>query len=196
MTRDGHFGLPFSVELQFVASAISRGADCWEGLHWVGSRLPQECPHVRRKADIPNIGCVLCGVLRDRNDLKLLTGCADDIPNSFAQQKPCYWGYEGNRTGLWVRFVLSHDTIFLYAPIVTLEGHRAPKGNSVSRRRIGDDLSRPNSRRKVARITQGVCCLPPSFIHVFDLLRPLVCLASLVELIFRSFYPPSITRFG
>jgi hypothetical protein len=33
---------PFSVELQFVASAISRGADCWEGLHWVGSRLPQE----------------------------------------------------------------------------------------------------------------------------------------------------------
>ena len=72
------------------------------------------------------------GVLRDRNDLKLLTGCADDIPNSFAHQKPCYWGYEGNRTGLWVRFVLSHDTIFLYAPIVTLEGHRAPKGNSVS----------------------------------------------------------------
>jgi hypothetical protein len=38
--------------------------------------------------------------------------------------------------------------------------------------------------------------LPPSFIHVFDLLRPLLCLASLVELIFRSFYPPSITRFG
>ena len=72
------------------------------------------------------------GVLRDRNDLKLLTGCTDYIPNSFAHQKPCHWGYEGNRTGLGVRFVLSHDTIFLYAPIVAPEGHRAAKGNSVS----------------------------------------------------------------
>ena len=85
-----------------------------------------------------------------------------------------------------VRFVLSHNTIFLYAPIVSPEGHRAPKGDSVSRRRIGDDLSRPNSRRKVAHITQRGCCLPPSFIHVFDLLRGLVCLASLVELKFQS----------
>src|SRR6266849_5667821 len=72
------------------------------------------------------------GVLRDRNDLKLLTGCTDYIPNSFAHQKLCHWGYEGNRTGLRVRFVLSHDIIFLYAPIVAPEGHRAPKGNSVS----------------------------------------------------------------
>ena len=71
-------------------------------------------------------------VLRDRNDLKVLTGCADFIPNSLAHQKPCHWGYEGNRTGLRVRFVLSHDTIFLYAPIVAPEGHRATKGNSVS----------------------------------------------------------------
>lgn len=31
------------------------------------------------------------GVLRDRNDLKLLTGCTDDIPNSFAHQEPCHW---------------------------------------------------------------------------------------------------------
>src|SRR5580704_256433 len=37
--------------------------------------------------------------LRDRNDLKLLTGCTYYIPNSFAHQKPCNWGYEGNRTG-------------------------------------------------------------------------------------------------
>jgi hypothetical protein len=29
------------------------------------------------------------------------------------------------------------------------------------------------------------CCLPPSFIHVFDLLRRLVRLASLVELKFQ-----------
>ena len=36
------------------------------------------------------------GVLRDRNDLKLLTGCTYYIPNSFAHQKPCNWGYEGN----------------------------------------------------------------------------------------------------
>jgi hypothetical protein len=71
-------------------------------------------------------------VLRDRNDLKLLTGWADFIPNSFAHQIPCHRGHERNRTGLRVRFVLSHDTIFLYAPIVAPEGHRATKGNSVS----------------------------------------------------------------
>jgi len=65
------------------------------------------------------------GVLRDCNNLKLLTGCTDYIPNSFAHQRPCHWGYEGNRTALRVRFVLSHDTIFLYAPIVAPEGHRA-----------------------------------------------------------------------
>ena len=68
-------------------------------------------------------------VLRDRNYLKLLTRCVDFIPNSFAHQKPCHWGYEGNRTGLRVRFVLSHDTIFLYAPIAAPKGHRAPKGD-------------------------------------------------------------------
>jgi hypothetical protein len=71
-------------------------------------------------------------VLRDRNDLKVLTGCADFIPNSLAHQKPCHWGYEGNRTGLRVRFVLPHDTIFLHASIVAPEGHRAPEGNIVS----------------------------------------------------------------
>ena len=71
------------------------------------------------------------GVLRDRNDLKFLTGCADDIPNSFAEQRPRHGRYKGNRTGLGVRFVLSHDTIFLDAPVVTPEGHRAAKGNNV-----------------------------------------------------------------
>jgi hypothetical protein len=71
-------------------------------------------------------------MLQDRNDLKVLTGCADFIPNSLSYQKPCHWGYEGNRTGLGVRFILSHDTIFLHAPIVAPEGHRAPKGNGVS----------------------------------------------------------------
>src|ERR1700738_4655330 len=57
-------------------------------------------------------------VLRDRNDIKLLTGCTCYIPTSFAHQKRCHWGYEGNRTGLGVRFVLPHNAIFLYAPIV------------------------------------------------------------------------------
>jgi hypothetical protein len=66
-------------------------------------------------------------MLRDRNDLKLLTGCTDYIPNSYAHQRPCHWGHEGNGTSLRVRFVLSHDTIFLYAPIVTPEGHVLPK---------------------------------------------------------------------
>ena len=70
------------------------------------------------------------GVLRDCNDLELLTGRADYISNSFAHQKPCHRGYERNGTGLRVGFVLSHDTIFLYAPIVAPEGHRAPKGDS------------------------------------------------------------------
>jgi hypothetical protein len=36
------------------------------------------------------------GVLRDRNDLELLTGCTCYIPNSLADQKPCHGGYEGN----------------------------------------------------------------------------------------------------
>ena len=67
------------------------------------------------------------GVLRDCNDLKPLTGCADYIPNSFAHQRPCHWGYEGNRTALRVRFVLSHDTIFLYAPIAALKVTVLPK---------------------------------------------------------------------
>jgi len=31
------------------------------------------------------------GVLRDRNDLELLTGCTCYIHNSFAHQKPCHW---------------------------------------------------------------------------------------------------------
>ena len=45
----------------------------------------------RRQAASP-----LRDVLRDRDDLKLLTGCADDIPNSFAHQKLCHRGYERN----------------------------------------------------------------------------------------------------
>src|SRR5271154_4744220 len=65
-------------------------------------------------------------VLRDRNDL---TGCADFIPNGVTHQKPCHWGYERNRTSLRVRFVLSHDTIFLHASVVAPESHRAAKGN-------------------------------------------------------------------
>jgi hypothetical protein len=69
--------------------------------------------------------------LRDRDDLKLLTGCTDDIPNRSAHQKLRHRRYEGNRAGLGVRFVLANDTICLDAPIVAAEGHRAPKGNRV-----------------------------------------------------------------
>jgi hypothetical protein len=72
------------------------------------------------------------GVLRDRYNLKFLAGCIDNIADGFAHQRPCHWGYEGNRAGLRVRFVLSHDMIFLHAPIVTPEGHRTPKGYRVS----------------------------------------------------------------
>jgi hypothetical protein len=71
------------------------------------------------------------GVLRDRNDLELSTGHADDIPNGLAHHKACHRGYEGNRTGLGVRFVLSHDVVFLYAPVVAPEGHRAPEGDGI-----------------------------------------------------------------
>src|SRR6266481_2904596 len=69
-------------------------------------------------------------VLRDRNDLKVLIGCANFIPNSLAHQKRCHWGYEGNRTGLRVRFVLPHDMIFLHTSIVALEG--LPVSRSIS----------------------------------------------------------------
>jgi hypothetical protein len=51
---------------------------------------------------------------------------------------------------------------------------------------LADDLSRPNSRRKVAHIAQGDRRLPPPFIPVFDLLRRLVPPAGLVELKFQS----------
>ena len=67
------------------------------------------------------------GVLGDRNDLKLLTGYADYIPNGFAHQRLCYRGHEGNGAGLGVRFVLSHDTISLYAPFVALKVTVLPK---------------------------------------------------------------------
>ena len=68
---------------------------------WVKRRLPVD-DRLWRKADIPNIGWVWCGVLRDRNDLEVLAGCFDYIPNSFAHQKPCHWGCKGNRAGLRV----------------------------------------------------------------------------------------------
>src|SRR6266568_3982874 len=71
------------------------------------------------------------GPLRNRNDLELLTGCAGYIPDGLAHQRPCHRGYEGNRTGLGVRFVLSHDIIGLYPPVIAPEGHRAPERNGI-----------------------------------------------------------------
>ena len=69
--------------------------------------------------------------LGDRDDLELLSCCADHIPNRLAHQKPRHRGYEGYRTGLGVRFVLSHDAIGLHASVVAPEGDRAAKGDSV-----------------------------------------------------------------
>jgi hypothetical protein len=62
-----------------------------------------------------------------RSTRQVLDGWADYIPNSFAHQRLCHRRQEGNGAGLGIRFVLSHDTIFLYAPIVAPEGHRAAK---------------------------------------------------------------------
>ena len=60
------------------------------GAAGVGQRLVR----FWRKAAIQTSAASYPGVLRDRNDLKLLTGCTDYIPNSFAHQGPCHWGYE------------------------------------------------------------------------------------------------------
>ena len=69
--------------------------------------------------------------LRDRNDLDFPTGGADDIANGLADQKSCHRSNEGNGTGLGIGFILTNDMIFLHAPIVAPEGHRAAKGNSL-----------------------------------------------------------------
>jgi hypothetical protein len=69
--------------------------------------------------------------LRDGNDLEFLIADGYDIANSLAHQKPRHRGYEGNRSGLRIRFVLSHDAVRLHASIVTTEGHSAAKGNNV-----------------------------------------------------------------
>jgi hypothetical protein len=66
-------------------------------------------------------------MLRDRKDLKFLTGCTDDIPNGFAHQNPCYRGYEGNGTGLGVRFVLSTIRYFCIRPSSRLKVTVLPK---------------------------------------------------------------------
>ena len=94
----------------------------------------------------PAVSCP--GLLRDRNDLKLLIRCVDFIADSLAHQNPCHRGHEGNGAGSRVRLVLSDDMIFLYAPIAAPEGHRAAEGDSVGRRRIGDDLSGPSLAAK------------------------------------------------
>src|SRR6266700_3805418 len=90
---------------------------------------PHNSPRAARAIMVGDRGYCREG-LRDRSDLKVLIRCADFIPNGLAHQNPRHRGYEGNRTGLRVRFVLSHDTKFLYAPIAAPEGHRAPKGHS------------------------------------------------------------------
>ena len=67
--------------------------------------------------------------LLDRNDLELLTGRADHIPDSLAHQSPRYRGHKGNRTGPGVGFILAHDPVFLDAAVVAPERHRAAKGD-------------------------------------------------------------------
>ena len=58
------------------------------------------------------------GVLRDRNDLKLLIGRTGEISDGLADQKAGHRRYEVNRTSLGIGFILSHDAICLYAPVV------------------------------------------------------------------------------
>jgi hypothetical protein len=48
----------------------------------------RECPAVAFAGQV--------AVLRDSNDLEFLIACADDIPNGFANEKPCHRGYEGD----------------------------------------------------------------------------------------------------
>ena len=69
--------------------------------------------------------------LRDRDDLQFLTGRTDDIADSLAHQRPRHRGYKGNGAGLRVGLVLSDDAIFLHAPVVTTESHRAAEGDGV-----------------------------------------------------------------
>src|SRR5450631_1720179 len=86
-----------------------------------------------RKAAVQDLGLrPVRDALGDRNDLELLAGCADFISNGFADQEPCDRGHERNGTGLGVRFILSHDSICLHAPITAPEGHGAAKGNGVA----------------------------------------------------------------
>jgi hypothetical protein len=48
----------------------------------------------RAKPAIQTSAASGASVLRDRNDLEFLAGCADDIPDSLAHQKPRHWRYE------------------------------------------------------------------------------------------------------
>jgi hypothetical protein len=63
------------------------------------------------------------------------------------------------------------------------QAFRDLEGNLAEMRLVNCLLEYPG--RKVAPITQRGCCLPPPFIDVFDLLRGLVGLTSLVELKFQ-----------
>ena len=90
--------------------------------------------------------------LRNRDDLKLLVGCADPVPNSFFHQA-LPLGIRRKSSGPRVRFVVSHGWIFLHAPIAAPEGHRVSEGNNDDCRADFDvaDLRADSSQRRKCR---------------------------------------------
>jgi hypothetical protein len=66
------------------------------------------------------------GALGDCNDFEFLTGCTDNISNSFPI-KALHRGYEGNRAGLRVRLVLSTIRYFCTRPSSRLKVTVLPK---------------------------------------------------------------------
>src|SRR6185295_8570062 len=97
--------------------------------------------------------------LTDGDDLEFLTADADDISNRLAGESPGHRGYEGNRSGFRIGFILSDDTVGLHASVVPAEGHAGSKGDDIKRNRLRDDLRRTDSGSKVAQTPQRICRL-------------------------------------
>jgi len=83
------------------------------------------------------------------------------IPNSFAHQRPCHWGYEGNRINRRVRVVLSYDTIFCTRPpseflILRYPEFLHPREFSERLAGIGSRLPIQNDRNSRNKLVQEV----------------------------------------
>jgi hypothetical protein len=71
--------------------------------------------------------CSVRDVLRDRNDLKLLTRRTYYISNGFAHQQPCHWGYVGIEPALGSASSSLRYDISARAYRVASKGDGAPK---------------------------------------------------------------------